>query len=100
MKDCVLAVAAGQQSPVGGQRIERAKEAQPMDEITDKRINGNHTFRFQFAKGDMDCPLLGTGGAEAIEGEIDALANAHTGVANQQKGVGAQIVASKELLLQ
>ena len=100
MKDCLLAVPAGQQSPVGGQRIERAKESQAMDKITDKRIDGNHAFRFQFAEGDVYCPLIGAGGAETIEGEVDALANTHTRVTNQQKGVGAQIVASKELLLQ
>jgi hypothetical protein len=71
-----------------------------MDEMTDKRIDGNHTFRFQFAKWDMYCPLVGAGGAEAIEGQVHALANAHTRVANQQKSVGSQIVTSKELLLQ
>jgi len=55
---------------------------------------------FSVCRGDVYCPLIGAGGAEAIEGEIDALANAHTRVTNQQKSVGAQIVASKELLLQ
>ena len=100
MQDCFLAVPAGQQAPVGGQKIEGAKESEAMDEMADKRIDGNHTFRFQFAEGDVYCPLIGAGGAEAIEGEIDALANAHTRMANQQKSVGAQIVASKELLLQ
>ena len=100
MQDCFLAVPAGQQPPVGGQRIEGTKESQSMDEITDQRIDRNHAFRFQFSERDMYCPLIGTCGAEAIEGQVDALANAHTCVANQQKGVGAQIIASKELLLQ
>jgi hypothetical protein len=100
MQDCFLAVPAGQQPPVGGQRIKGAKESQSMDEMADKRIDRNHTFSFQFAKGDVYCPLVGAGGAEAIEGEVDALANAYTRVANQQKSVGAQIVTSKELLLQ
>ena len=100
VQDCLLAVPAGQQSPVGGQWIEGAKESQAMDEVTDQRINGNHAFRFQFAERDMYCPLIGTGGAEAIEGKVGALANAHPRVTNQQKSIGAQIVASKELLLQ
>ena len=100
MQDCFLAVPAGQQPPVGGQRVEGAKESQSMDELADKRIDGNHTFRFQFAKGDVYCPLVRAGGAEAIEGQVDALANAHTRVANQQKSIGAQIVTSQELLLQ
>ena len=60
MKDCLLAVPAGQQSPVGGQRIEGAKESQAMDEITDQRINRNHALRFQFAERDMYGPLIGT----------------------------------------
>jgi hypothetical protein len=100
MKDCFLTVPAGEQSPVGGQRIERAKESQAIDEITDKRIDGNHALRFEFAEGNVYCPLIGSGGAQAIEGEVDALANPHASVTNQQKSVGAQIVASKELLLQ
>ena len=100
MKDCFLTMPAGEQSAVGGQRIERAKESQAMDEITYKQIDGNHTFRFQFAEGNVDCPLIGAGRAKAIEGEIDALANAHTCVTNQQKSIGAEIVASEELLLQ
>jgi hypothetical protein len=100
MKDCILTVPAGEQSPVGGQRIERAKESEAIDEITDKRIDGNHALRFEFAEGNVYCPLIGSGGAQAIEGEVDALANPHASVTNQQKSVGAQIVASKELLLQ
>ena len=56
MQDCFFAVPAGQQSPVGGQRIEGAKESQSMDEMADKRIDGNDTFRFQFAKGDVYLP--------------------------------------------
>ena len=91
---------ASEKSAVGGQRIERAKESQAVDEITYKQIDGNHTFRFQFAERNVYCPLIGAGGAKAIKGEIDTLANAHTGVAHQQKSVGAQIVASEELVLQ
>ena len=68
MQNCFLAVPAGKQSPVGGQRIERAKESQAIDEVPDKRIDGNHTFRFQFVEGNVYCPLIGADGAEAIEG--------------------------------
>ena len=100
MKDCFLAVPAGEQSAIGKQRIERAKESQAIDKITYKRIDGNHAFRFQFAEGDVYCPLIRAGRAKAAEGEIDTLANAHTGVTHQQKSVGAQILASKEFLLQ
>jgi hypothetical protein len=39
-------------------------------------------------------------GAKAIKGQIGTFADTHTGVANQQKGVVAQIIAAEELLLQ
>ena len=48
----------------------------------------------------MNRPLIRTSGAEAIEGQIGAFADAHAGVANQQKGVTTEIVAAQELLLQ
>jgi hypothetical protein len=48
----------------------------------------------------MNRPLIRASGAEAIVAQISALANAHAGVANQQKGVAAQIVAADQLLLQ
>ena len=47
----------------------------------------------------MNRPLAWAGGAKAIEGQIGALTDAHAGVANQQKGVAAQIIAAEELLL-
>ena len=48
----------------------------------------------------MNRPLIRTRGAEAIAAQIGALANAHAGVANQQKGIAAQIVSADQLLLQ
>ena len=48
----------------------------------------------------MNGPLMGTGRAEAIEGQIGALTNAHPGMADQQKDITCQIVALEELLLQ
>ena len=91
---------AGQEPSVGRQRIEGTKESQALDEFTDKRIDGDHTFGLQFAERHMNCPLIRAGGAEAIEGQIGAFADAHAGVTNQQKSVAAQIVAAEELLLQ
>ena len=48
----------------------------------------------------MNRPLIRAGGAEAVEGQIGTLADAHAGVANQQKGIATQIIAAEELLLQ
>ena len=47
----------------------------------------------------MNSPLFWARGAEAIARQIGAFTDAHAGVANQQKGVTAQIVAAKELPL-
>ena len=63
-------------------------------------IDGDHAFCFELAERDMNGPLIWCGGAQAIEGEIGALADAHASVANQQKGISAEIVAAQELLLQ
>jgi len=37
---------------------------------------------------------------ETIEDEIDAFANAHAGVAEEQEEVGSEIVAALQLLLE
>ena len=58
------------------------------------------SFGFEFAERHMNGPLIRAGGAEAVEGQIGALADAHAGVADQQEGIAAQIVAAEELLLQ
>src|ERR1035437_5007120 len=47
----------------------------------------------------MNGPLIFCCGAKAIPGQIRALADAHACMANQQKGISAEIVAAHELLL-
>ena len=47
----------------------------------------------------MERPLSGSDGTQAIEGEIDALADANAGVADEQEGVAGRIVAAQEFLL-
>src|SRR5437899_1640658 len=47
----------------------------------------------------MERPLSGRERAQAIEGEVDTLADADTGVADEQKNVAGHIVAAQELLL-
>ena len=91
---------ASQEPTIGGQRIEGAKEAQALDEFTNKPIHRDHTFCLQFAERDMHGPLIRTGGAEAIVGQIGALADAHAGVTDQQKRIPAEIVAAEELVFE
>ena len=72
---------------IGGQRIEGAEEAQAVNEIADEGIAGDHAFGFELAEGDMNGPLIRACGAQAIEGQICTLADAHAGAAEQQKDV-------------
>jgi hypothetical protein len=81
------------------QWIEGTKKTQALDEITNKRIDGNHAFGFEFAEGDMNSPLIGAGGAEAIKAEISALTDAHSGMANQEESIATPIVPACKLLL-
>ena len=90
----------GKRRPSAGKWIKGTKESQALDEIANERIHRDHAFGLQFAERHMNRPLIRAGGTEAIEGQIGALADAHAGVANQQEGITAQIVAAEELLLQ
>ena len=91
---------ASQEPSVGRQRIEGTKESEALDEFTNKGIHGDHAFRLELAERHVNRPLIRARGAEAIKRQIGTFANAHAGVANQQKGVAAQIVAAEQLLLQ
>ena len=48
----------------------------------------------------MNRPLFWVGGAQAIEGQVGTLTDAHTRVPHQQKGITPEVVAAEELLLQ
>ena len=47
----------------------------------------------------MESPQTGREWAQAIEGKIDTLADADTGVTDEQEGVAGNIVAAQEFLL-
>jgi len=85
--------------PSGGQRVQRAEEAQALDEITDEGIDRDHAFGFEFAEGYMNSPLAWTYGAQAVIGQVDAFADTHAGVAEQQEDICLEVVAAEELLL-
>ena len=90
----------GQNASIGGQRVKGTKESEALDEFTHKGIHGDHAFRFELAQRHVNRPLMRGGGAQAVERQIGALADAHAGVANQQKGVAGQIIAAEELLVE
>jgi len=88
-----------QEPLISRQRIEGTEEAQALNQVTDEAVDRDHAFGFEFAQRDMDGPLVGTGGAQAVIGQVDALADAHAGVAQQEEEVSAQVIAAQELLL-
>ena len=90
----------GQEVSVGRQRIQRTEEAQTVNEIADEGIDRDHAFSFEFAQRHMNRPLVWTGGAKAVIRQVDTLADAHAGVAEQEEDISAQIVAAHELLLE
>jgi hypothetical protein len=96
----LLRAGTGQQAAVSGQRIERTKEAETLDQFTDEGVYGDHPFGLQFAKRHMDRPLIRTRGVETIEGKIGRFADAHARVAKQQEYVGAEIIAAQQFLLE
>lgn len=71
-----------------------------MNEIADEGINRNHPFRFEFAQGYVDRPLVRAYGVQAVIGEVNTLADAHAGVAEQEEDISGKIVAAHKLLLE
>jgi len=93
-QDCSI-IPARQQPTVWWDRVERTEEAQPVDELTHKRVGRDQTFSVQLSQGNMNSPLLRTHGTQAIEREIDTFADTHAGVSQQQQDVTGEIVASE-----
>src|SRR5258707_3502488 len=91
---------ASQKPSLGRQRIQGAEEAQPLDEVTAEGIDGYHALGLEFAEGNMDGPLVGACGAQAVIGQVDAFADTHAGRAEQEEDISAKIVATHELLLE
>ena len=71
-----------------------------MNEVATEDIDRDHALGLEFAEGDMNRPLVRPRGAQTVIGEIDAFADTHTGRAQQEEDLSAQIVAAHELLLE
>ena len=99
-QDSYFASGSCQEPSIGRQRIQRAEEAQAVYKITAEGIDGDHALGLEFAEGNMDGPLVGRRGAQTVIGEVDAFADTHAGVAEQQEDISAEIVAAHELLLE
>jgi len=75
-----------------------AEEAQTLRRDHGRRHRWGHALGLEFAEGNMDGPLVRSRGAQTVIGEIDALADAHAGRAEQEEDISAEIVATHELL--
>jgi hypothetical protein len=84
-----------QQHPIAGEWIERSKEAKAPDQFTNECVHRDHSFSVQFAQRYVDGPLIGADGMETVAAQIGAFADAHAGVANEEKSVCRQIVAAQ-----
>jgi hypothetical protein len=70
----------GQQVALRRQGVERAEEAQALDEFTDERVYRDHPFRLQLAEGNVNCPTIRSDVAKAIPGKVDTFTDAHAGM--------------------
>jgi hypothetical protein len=95
----VAIAAASQEQPIGRNGAQRSEEAQAVDKLADGIVDRHETLGVQLAERYMERPLSGRERAQTVEGEIDTLADADIGVADEQKSVAGDIVAAQELLL-
>ena len=55
-----------QKEAIGRRWVERAPEAEALNELANERIHRNHAFGFHLAERDMNCPFPRNASAEAI----------------------------------
>ena len=63
-------------------------------------VDGNQTLGVQLTERHMQRPLVFTQMAQAIQREIDALADTHSGSANEAQRVRGQVVGVAQFLIQ
>ena len=80
-EEALLSAASPQQVTVGREGVERAEEAQAVDEFTDKRIHRDHSFGLQLAERHVNRPAVGADMMEAIIGKVGAFTDPHAGMA-------------------
>src|ERR1700730_3566234 len=78
----LLAARPGQEELIIGE-LQRAKEAQSLNELANKRIHRDQAFSLQLPERNMYRPLIRASGTETVRGEIRALTDAHARVADQ-----------------
>ena len=95
----LLVTRAGQEPAVKREWVERTEEAQTMNDLTNKRVDRDHTLSLQLPERNVNGPPIRAGIMEAIIGEIGTFPDAHSGVAHQQQDIGRQIIAAEQFLV-
>jgi hypothetical protein len=93
------ATRTGKEKAVNGRCIMGTQQLETVHNPTDEGIYGNETLCPQLAKGYMNGPLILADTAQTIERQIEALADAHPGVPEEQQCVADLIVTPQQLLL-
>src|SRR5262245_40438452 len=75
--------AASQKQPVGRGGAQQSEEAQAMDQLADGIVDRHETFGVELAQWHMERPLSRREWAQAVNREIDTLADADAGVADE-----------------
>jgi hypothetical protein len=81
-----------------GLRVPGAQRTKAIQNSADKGLHWNHAFGLQFAEGHMNRPLILTDAAQAIRRQIEAFADAHTCIPEEQQSIAVAIVAACQLL--
>jgi hypothetical protein len=58
----------GQQKTIRWYRVKGSKETEALNPLTNEIVDRNHSLGFQFAERDMNRPLIGAVGTQAIVG--------------------------------
>src|SRR5260370_1436743 len=67
--------------------------------LKDKGSAGSPAFSLQIAERSMYDALIRAEGKQAVEGQIHALADTHTGVALEEQEITEEIIAALQFLL-
>ena len=100
----VMATGAGQKPARGvGQSCGRRGSTQSQDaghDLSNGCVGRHPALGVQFADGDMQRPLVRTDLPQAVQRQIDTLADADSSGASEQQRMGRQVVSAAQFLLE
>jgi len=79
----LLVAWTGQEAAVKREWVERAEEAQAMNDLTNKQVDRDHALGFQLPERDVNRPSIWASIMEAVVLKINTFPDTHSGVAHQ-----------------